>query len=158
MKKLVLLLFIAFSGVVNAQNTYVIEDKPQADGWSNNASTVFQEAKEQNAMILFNFTGSDWCVWCKKIKAEIFETDEFKKWVADNNVKLLELDFPRNIQQSQILKEQNSSLRAKFGVRGYPTIFAIKDGKVVRSGYIKGGAKAWIDNLEEQFAAQQKAQ
>lgn len=125
-----------------------IKDKISNDGWTNDANKAFKSAEANNYPIILNFTGSDWCGWCKKIKAEIFDTDEFKAWVKKNNVILLELDFPRGIQQSDLLKSQNQYLAQQFQVKGYPTIFIIKGKEVVQTGYIKGGPNAWIKSLE----------
>ena len=69
-----------------------------------------------------NFTGSDWCGWCKRLTANVFSQPEFKKW-ADKNVILLELDFPRRKQIPNEIRQQNASLQQAFKVRGYPTVW-----------------------------------
>jgi len=134
----------------NADKENVL-DPVSIEGWSNNASEVFKEAKENKAPIMMNFTGSDWCIWCKRIKAEIFETPEFKAWVKEKNIVLLEVDFPRNKEQSDALKSQNNSLKKKIGVQGFPTLIIIYNGKMIRTGYVQGGAKAWIKSVESQI-------
>jgi thioredoxin-related protein len=68
------------------------------------------------------FTGSDWCGWCRKIQADVFAKEEFKKW-AKENVVLLELDFPRSKQLPTELAQQNQGLQQAFKVSGYPTIW-----------------------------------
>ena len=69
-----------------------------------------------------NFTGSDWCGWCKRLSAAVFVKPEFKKW-ADDNVVLLELDFPRRKKLPDEIMQQNAGLQRAFKVRGYPTIW-----------------------------------
>ncbi|MAE07609.1 MAG: thioredoxin family protein [Bacteroidetes bacterium] len=149
--KLIIIVFLLTSIGLCAQSSYEITDPVQSEGWTNNAEKVFNNSKENGNPILLNFTGSDWCVWCKKIKKEIFDTPEFKEWVKNNNVELLELDFPKRISQSQELKSQNVSLAREMGVRGYPTIIIIANGKAVKTGYVKGGPENWIKSVESQI-------
>ena len=151
LKKILVALFLFIGLGVNAQSDYAISDPVSTEGWNNNANEVFKNAKAANAPIIMNFTGSDWCIWCKRIKAEIFETPEFKAWVKENNIALLELDFPRNINQSDELKAQNNSLKNEVGIQGFPTLIIIANGKMIRTGYVKGGAKAWIESVESQI-------
>ena len=97
-----------------------------------------------------DFTGSDWCGWCMKLKSEVFDTPEFKEW-AKKNVVLLELDFPKQKQLPEELKKQNQELAQKNNIQGYPTIlfFDAKGKKVGQTGYVKGGPEAWIKEAEK---------
>jgi len=151
LKKILVVVFLFASIGVSAQADYVITDPVSTEGWSNNANEVFKKSKTENAPIMMNFTGSDWCIWCKRIKAEIFDTPEFKAWVKEKNLQLLELDFPRNKKQSDELKSQNNSLKNEVGIQGFPTLIIISNGKMIRTGYVKGGAKAWIESVESQI-------
>ncbi|MCK5824659.1 MAG: thioredoxin family protein [Ichthyobacteriaceae bacterium] len=152
---LVVALFMLFGLTSNIKaqtdTDYVITDEVANEGWNNNANEVFKTAKKNNSPILMNFTGSDWCKWCIKIKKEIFDTPEFKTWAKKKNLQLLELDFPRRIQQTPELKSQNSQLAKELNVRGYPTLYIISDGKLIKSGYVAGGPKAWIESVESQM-------
>src|SRR6478609_8211905 len=49
---------------------------------------------EMTKLVLLNFTGSDWCGYCKHMQAEIFSKPQFQDYAAKNLV-LVELDFPR---------------------------------------------------------------
>lgn len=115
-------------------------------GWLTDYEAAVKLAKKEKKMILADFTGSDWCGWCIKLKEEVFDTEEFKAW-ADANVILLELDFPRNKEQPEELKKQNAELRDKFGIQGYPTILFLdaKGNKKGEMGYEKGGPSVWIE-------------
>jgi thiol-disulfide isomerase/thioredoxin len=79
------------------------------------------------------FTGSDWCGWCMKLQREVFAKPEFIAW-AQENVILLELDFPKRTPQSDELKAQNRSLQQAFKVTGYPTIWLFKSKKNATTG------------------------
>ena len=123
--------------------------------------TSFDEAaklsQKTKKPILANFTGSDWCGYCKKLDKEVFSKEEFAKW-AKKNVILLELDFPRKTKLSAELKKQNYALQKAFSVRGYPTIWMFEVGKgdnpkkdikpLGKTGYIKGGAEKWINSID----------
>ncbi len=120
------------------------------NAWLTSLKQAQAQSRESGKVILADFTGSDWCGWCVKLKREVFSRPEFAKW-ASQNVILLEVDFPRRKTQSQQLKAQNRALAKSYGIRGYPTIlFLNADGQEIgRSGYIRGGAKVWIENAQK---------
>jgi thioredoxin-related protein len=68
------------------------------------------------------FTGSDWCIWCKRLQNNVFSKPEFIEW-AKKNVVLLELDFPRTKKLSPELTKQNQDLLQQFKVTGFPTVW-----------------------------------
>ncbi|MBI4566959.1 MAG: thioredoxin family protein [Planctomycetes bacterium] len=120
-----------------------------ADAWLTSYDEAVAQSKKTGKPILADFTGSDWCGWCIKLKEEVFSKPEFGKWAA-GNVVLLELDFPRKKELPKPLTEQNKKLAAKYGIRGYPTVlFLDEEGEPFgRSGYIEGGPKAWCANAD----------
>jgi protein disulfide-isomerase len=119
------------------------------EGWSTDLAAAKQKAKAEGKLVLINFTGSDWCPWCFKIRDEIFLTDDFKKYAA-NNLVLVEVDFPRKKQQSDEVKKANKALAQEYNIEGYPTVVVLNsDGKRVDTlGYAKGGGKAFVQKLE----------
>ena len=112
------LAFMLFALFTFAQNGYTAENK----GWLVNLDEAYELSQKTGKPIMANFTGSDWCVWCKRLTAAVFVKDEFKNW-ADDNVILLELDFPRRKQLPQNIKQQNAGLQRALQVRGYPTVW-----------------------------------
>jgi protein disulfide-isomerase len=125
---------------------------PQGDelNWSEDYRAAVSLAQETNKPILINFTGSDWCGWCWKLSEEVFSQPEFKEY-AEGNLILFKADFPRDIIQSDELKTQNRALAEKHEIEGFPTIVLLdKDENVLGvTGYKSGGAKAYIEHLEE---------
>lgn len=123
--------------------------------------TKYEEAKElakkENKLILADFTGSDWCGWCIKLKEEVFSKPEFATWAKDKVV-LLELDFPRKTELPAELKEQNEKLKKEFKISGYPTIvFLDGNGKELgRGGYVAGGPAKWIEQAEKKSGVKSK--
>lgn len=117
-------------------------------GWTTDAKAALESGMNSNRNVFLFFTGSDWCGWCKRLNSEILSTPEFLAFAEDNLV-LLELDFPRRTTQPDELKVQNAKLRDYFKVTGYPTVVVLNPkGEVVsRLGYQQGGPKPFIDRL-----------
>jgi uncharacterized protein YyaL (SSP411 family) len=118
----------------------------RAAGWTEDYAAAVQTAKQQHKMILLDFTGSDWCVWCKRIDTEVFSTKEFNDF-ADKHLVLVKLDYPREHPQADAIKAQNAKMLEKFGVTGFPMLVVLDSReKVVFSqmGYKEGGPAAFI--------------
>ncbi len=120
------------------------------DGWVTDFEAAKRQAAEKKLPMLVDFTGSDWCGWCVRLKKEVFDEQAFQDYAKDNLV-LVELDFPRRKEQPQELKEANRKLLGQFGVRGFPTIVLLNpEGvEVARTGYRPGGPAAYIEHLKE---------
>lgn len=153
------LLFIAYN-ITFAQNDNFV--KAQDENWLVNVEEAYELSKKTNKPILANFTGSDWCGWCKRLRKEVFNTPEFNKW-ADENVILLELDFPRRTQLPVEQQQQNRSLQQAFQVTGFPTIWVFDLNKPSgenkfelqaygKTGYLRGGAANYTKELDKMVA------
>jgi thioredoxin-related protein len=94
--------------------------------WMTSVPDAKAKAEKENKLVLLDFTGSDWCIWCKRVK--VLSEDQ---------------------------KAANSALAEKYKIAGYPTLVMMKpDGTVVwQGGYMKGGPPAMIAQLD---AAKQK--
>ena len=118
----------------------------RAAEWSDNYDAALSRAKSEHKLVLLDFTGSDWCIWCKRTDDEVFSTPKFKAF-ADRNLELVTVDFPRTSTLEPKVRAQNEALRDKFGVQGYPTLIVLDpSGKVVvtQEGYLEGGPNAFI--------------
>ncbi len=131
MKKISILfaLMIMTASFAAAQAKYTAGN----EGWLVDLDQAYAQSKKTGKPIMANFTGSDWCGWCKKLTASVFSKPEFKKW-ADKNVVLLELDFPRNKKVPDNIRQQNYSLQQAFQVRGYPTVWVFNLKKEPKTG------------------------
>lgn len=122
-----------------------------ASTWHTTWEAASAEAKRRNKPILINFTGSDWCGWCIRLKKEVFDTDAFRSWAAQKVV-LLEVDFPKGKPLPPAVQMKNQELAQKFGVTGYPSIFfsnAKGEALGPRFGYAEGGPEAWTKQAEQ---------
>ncbi len=120
------------------------------EGWTTELPAAQEQARTGNKLVLINFTGSDWCPWCFRLRDEIFATKQFKDYAARNLV-LVEADFPRKKPQSAALKQANQALQKKYGIRGYPTVIVLDSAgkKVGQLGYLQGGPAAFLAALDK---------
>jgi thioredoxin-related protein/Tfp pilus assembly protein PilF len=120
------------------------------DLWTTDFEAAKAKAKAEKKLLLVDFTGSDWCGWCIKLRDEVFDKDEFKK-AAPKRFVLIELDFPRQKELPEKLKAQNEKLAEKYKVRGFPSILLMDaEGQVVaRTGYRDGGPEKYVQHLDD---------
>ena len=120
-------------------------------GWITSYDGALELAKKENRPVLIDFTGSDWCGWCKKMTRDTYSKAAFTDY-AKNNLVLLYLDYPSGKPQTKALEEQNEKLKKEYGVRGYPTqVLLSPDGKVLwkNGGYLSGGPDALIAAIKK---------
>ena len=65
------------------------------EGWTDDFDAAKAQAKSEGKLLLVDFSGSDWCGWCKKLDKEVFATPEFLAGVKDDYV-LVMVDSPSN--------------------------------------------------------------
>lgn len=119
-------------------------------GWEDDFDKGLAKAKAAGKPALVDFTGSDWCIWCKRLDAEIFSKQEFKDYVKDK-FQLVEVDFPQLKPLPQKKAEAHEALAKKYKIEGFPTVLVLDgSGKEIgRLGYVEGGPKAFIAELEK---------
>lgn len=161
---LLVLLMIGISSVKAQSGVVKSEYKAHAKGWLVDIQEAYALSEKTGKPIMANFTGTDWCGWCIKLKSEVFDKPEFKAW-AEKNVVLIELDFPRRFQLPENIKQQNYNLAKAFNVTGYPTIWVFNLGKdekqqftieaLGKTGYVKGTA-AFTGGVDAMIAKAKK--
>lgn len=122
--------------------------------WQPDFPTAQKKAKEEGKLILLNFSGSDWCGPCIRLRKEILDSEPFGK-LADSSLVLFNADFPRN-KKNQLPKEvqrRNDALADQYNPLGkFPfTLLLTAEGKVVRSW------EGFPENGPEQFMTQIKS-
>ena len=110
-------------------------------------------AKQNDKMILLNFSGSDWCAPCIQMKKTVFETSEFHDYASQKLV-LVKADFPRH-KKNQLdagQKALNEKLAELYNPKGkFPlTLLLDIDGKVIAEwdGYEGAKAEEFVNELK----------
>ena len=121
--------------------------------WLGDFSKARAEAAASHKLIVINFSGSDWCGPCIRLRKEILESDKFNDFAADKLV-LVRADFPRQ-KKNQLSKEQvklNEALADKYNPDGkFPfTLLVDERGKVLKEwdGYPNETAELFIDQIK----------
>jgi thioredoxin-related protein len=139
--------FVLAAAVISLVTAISAQAEP---GWLTDFQQAQQLAKADHKLILLDFTGSDWCGWCIRLRREVFSKPEFQQY-ANKNLVLMEVDFPRQKQQTETVRLQNEKLARQYGIQGFPTILVLNDaGQIVGAlGYVQGGPNAFIAELEK---------
>ena len=120
--------------------------------WQPNFESAKKIAKEKHELILLNFSGSDWCGPCMRLRKEILDNDVFLK-TTDTSIIMVNADFPRN-RKNQLdaqTRKQNDALADKYNPEGkFPyTLLLDADGKVLKAwdGYPDEGVQRFSDEV-----------
>ncbi len=108
--------------------------------WTTDYKAALVQAKAQNKLVLLDFTGSDWCGYCKLLEKDALSQQKFKDF-ADATYILVRVDFPRQTPLPDDLRQQNEGLKSQFKVHIYPTLIVLDgDGNEVgrQEGYYPG--------------------
>lgn len=143
MQKWILILLVALTGWTS-----------HAADWLTNFKAAQQQAAKENKTILLDFTGSDWCPYCKNLKAKVLDSPEFAKFAQEKLV-LVEVDFPRKKPLEAKQQKANDKLMDKYKVEIYPTL-VLTDAKGKKQGEIAGyddaSAEKYLEKLNEIIA------
>lgn len=120
-----LFLAIVFIGSLSVFAENIQTDGAKMGVWTQDYEAALVLAKKENKPIILNFTGSDWCFWCKLMDKNVFSTDVFKNYAKDNFV-LVQINFPKNKDLvPEKYRNRNNNLQQKWGIRGYPTFIIL---------------------------------
>jgi thioredoxin-related protein len=128
MKKLGILLVAAFACL----NSAVADEA----SWLTDLSKAQSAAKQDNKLVLMDFTGSDWCPPCKALHKNVLTSKEFEEFAKDKLVLVL-VDFPNQKQLPAEQKKANDALLKKYSVGSFPTII-ILDSAGKQLGLLEG--------------------
>jgi len=114
--------------------------------WLTDVPAALAKAKAENKIVFMDFTGSDWCGWCMKLKSDVFSQPQFTAFARANFV-MVELDYPHSKPQSDALKEANAALATQYDVHGYPTVILLNgagDQVWKTVGFLRDGLPAYM--------------
>ncbi|VGO19893.1 thioredoxin family protein [Pontiella sulfatireligans] len=120
--------------------------------WTMDLDAAKQLAEEKQLPILLDFSGSDWCGWCKIMEENVFTQPEWKTYAQENLVMVL-LDFPSDkslVPEKYV--ERNKALKGEYSVQGYPTFVVLDNDGITELGRLRSGR----DKTPESFQAELK--
>ncbi len=122
--------------------------------WLGDFTIAKKEAAEKHKLILINFSGSDWCGPCIRLRKEILESATFESYATDKLI-LVRADFPRQ-KKNQLSSEQvklNEALADKYNADGkFPyTLLVNENGKVLKTwdGFPNETPDEFIDDIRD---------
>ena len=122
--------------------------------WLGNFNEAQKEAMQEHKLILINFSGSDWCGPCIRLRKEILESDMFENYATQNLI-LVRADFPRE-KKNRPDKEQiklNNALADKYNPEGkFPyTLLVDGTGKVLQrwDGYPNETPQQFVEQIKD---------
>ncbi|MBO5924377.1 MAG: thioredoxin family protein, partial [Lentisphaeria bacterium] len=123
-------------------------EKGHDDTWYVHYDEALKAAKRENKNILLLHTGSDWCIWCKRLAQDVLSQDDFKKFAGDKFI-LLYFDSPSpNHPMKPEQRQHVKAVEKQLGISGgYPMTFILDtNGKIL-------GEIAGYRNLESYISA-----
>lgn len=122
--------------------------------WIGNFSEAKKQASASHKLIMINFSGSDWCGPCIRMRKEILESEVFEKY-AGSNLVLVRADFPRQ-KKNQLSAAQvklNEALADKYNPDGkFPyTLLVDQNGKILKTwdGYPNETSEKFVKEIND---------
>lgn len=89
--------------------------------WTMDIEAAKQVAAEKRLPILVDFSGSDWCSWCKLMEKDVFTKPAWREY-AEEQLMMVLIDFPNDTSRvPEKYVERNQELKAQYRISGYPT-------------------------------------
>lgn len=105
--------------------------------WQTDITSACRQAAAENKAVLVDFTGSDWCHWCIRLRKEIMDTPEFEAYAKDKFIPV-EIDIPNDRSKNPELYAHNEELAEQYGINGFPTVLVLNAEGVVLGGFVGG--------------------
>ena len=143
--------FVAFLFMQARRSSVSPEEKAAVAAlpWLTDFETARARSQAENKPLFIDFTGSDWCPPCMRLRKEVFSKPEFADFAATHLV-LLEVDFPKREPLPPEQQAANDALARQFNIEGFPTIVVLSPaGKILgQLGYTPGGPSAFVAKLK----------
>ena len=100
------------------------------------------KAAAENKAVLVDFTGSDWCGWCIRLRQQVLDTPAFEQYAKDKFV-LMEVDLPQNPKFDPALRARNEQIAQQYAVSGFPTVMVLSP-----KGEVVGGFNGFLPTVQ----------
>lgn len=150
-RKMMTVFFLMAACGLSAESVMIDGVKPGVSTMDLAAAKEY--AKNMNLPLFLDFTGSDWCGWCKLMQKNVFTKKEWTDW-AKSRLVLVTIDFPQNSGiVPEKYRERNNALSALYRVSGYPTYVVLDANGETELGRLGAGE----DKTQTSFIAEVKA-
>jgi len=122
-----------------------------AGKWTMDLDAAKELAAEKKLPILLDFSGSDWCGWCKVMEENIFTKPAWKTYAQDNLVMVL-IDFPNDKSLvPEKYAERNDAMKDGYGIRGFPTFVVLDDDGITELGRLSSGREKTPESFQAEL-------
>lgn len=88
--------------------------------WTTDFDKALEVAKTDSLPLYVYFTGSSWCIWCKKMDREIHNQDSFRQKTVGRFL-FVKVDLPAGTAPS----EKTKKLIDTYKIHGVPTVLVL---------------------------------
>lgn len=123
----------------------------KGDAWHTDFEEARALAEEEEKVVMIEFHGSDWCPPCIALNDNVLSTEAFKA-LAEEELVLVNADFPRKTKLAKDQEEHNRELGERFGLQVFPTVVLVEpDGTVLEkmTGYPRDGVDGFLESIRE---------
>ncbi len=113
-----------------------------AEGWHTDLTVALKEAGQEQKLVLVDFTGSDWCSACIKLRKTVLDTEAFLQYAAEHFV-FMEVDLPLRKSFDPGLRARNEALAKQYHIAGYPSVLVLNT-----QGQVVGGFEGALTQKE----------
>jgi protein disulfide-isomerase len=109
------------------------------DPWIEDYHTAEALAVESAKALLLFFTGSDWCLWCRKLEREVLSEEALSTAISEVAIPL-RIDFPQRMKLPPKQRRSNAKLKDAWKVESIPSVILydpISGKELWRHGYAR---------------------
>lgn len=88
--------------------------------WTSDFDKALETAKSERLPLYVYFTGSSWCIWCKKMDREIHNQDAFRQKTVGKFI-FVKIDLPAGSQPSDALRKTLNT----YQIQGVPSVIIL---------------------------------
>ncbi len=117
--------------------------------WRADLPAALAQAGREDKHVLVDFTGSDWCSACIRLRRNILDSKAFMQWAGKQFV-FVEVDIPQKPVLPAEQLAENKAVAEAYGVSGFPTIMVLNARGLVTGGFLGdvGQVDAAVAHLE----------
>ncbi len=144
-------ILIATTSIGHAKQVEADIDGASVGTWTMDLTAAKELAAEKKLPLLLDFSGSDWCSWCKVMEENVFTQPEWTTY-ATNHLVMVLIDFPRD---KSLVPEKyaarNEALQMEYDVQGFPTFIVLDEDGETELGRLTAGREKTPASFQEEL-------